>query len=70
MEQINETIASNFSGMLKKKSPKLFAGWQKRFFKVIDGKLLTYSEKEADISTKGALEIILITQLKKVGEKR
>jgi len=67
---MNEAIASNFSGWLKKKSPKMFAGWQKRFFKVLDGKLLTYSEKEADTTTKGALEIVLITQIKKAGDKR
>ncbi len=67
MEHINETIASNFSGFLEKKSPKLFAGWQKRFFKILEGRLLTYSKKEADIKSKGALEIVLISDLKKVG---
>jgi hypothetical protein len=67
MEQINETIASNFSGFLEKKSPNFMGGWQKRFFKVLQGKLLTYSEKEADINTKGALEILLVKNIKKNG---
>jgi hypothetical protein len=67
MEQINETIASNFSGFLEKKSPKFMGGWQKRHFKVLEGKLLTYSKKEADIDTKGALEINLIKRIEKIG---
>lgn len=63
MEQINETLASNFSGFLEKKSPKFMGGWQKRFFKVLEGKLLTYSKKEADINTKGALEIDMLKNI-------
>jgi hypothetical protein len=67
MDQVDETIASNFSGFLEKKSPNFMGGWQKRFFKVLEGKLLTYSEKEADISTKGALDIDLIKSIAKNG---
>ena len=50
----------SMSGWLEKKSQKTFGGYQKRFFKIINGQYLTYSEKEADIS-KSKVKIMLDT---------
>jgi len=62
MDEITLEIAQNFKGYLSKKSPSLFAGYQKRFFKVLDGRLLTYSEKEG-AEVKGAIKIELISEI-------
>ena len=35
-----------YEGWLKKKSPSFFGGWQKRYFRILDGKLMVYSEKK------------------------
>ena len=62
MDEITLETAQNFKGYLSKKSPSLFAGYQKRYFKVLDGKLLTYSEKEGG-EAKGAINIELISEI-------
>ncbi len=46
----------NFSGYLYKKSPKMFVGYQKRLFKIVDGKLLTYCD-EGKGKVKGVVNI-------------
>lgn len=56
-------------GNLKKKSPKILLGYQKRFFMIVDGgKILTWFENE-NISSKpkGSIEIREIEAIKKVG---
>ena len=55
---ITKEEAMSMSGWLEKKSQKTFGGYQKRFFKIINGEYLTYSEKEADIS-KSKVKIML-----------
>ena len=51
-----------FEGYLFKKSPKLFKGYQKRYFRILDGKILVYSEKKEDNSTiKGQISLSQIT---------
>ena len=51
-----------FEGYLLKKSPKLFKGFQKRYFRILDGKILVYSEKKEDNSTiKGQISLSQIT---------
>ena len=46
-----------YQGYLQKKSPSLFGGWQKRFFKVLDGKVIVYFEKENDQKAKGTIKL-------------
>jgi hypothetical protein len=55
---ITKEESMNMSGWLEKKSQKTFGGYQKRFFKIINGEYLTYSDKEADIS-KSKVKIML-----------
>jgi hypothetical protein len=62
MENIDLTFASSFSGVVYKKSPRFLVGYQKRWFHILDGKLLTYAEKQGG-QAKGALRIELITGL-------
>ena len=51
-----------FEGYLFKKSPKLLKGYQKRYFRILDGKILVYSEKKEDNSTiKGQISLSQIT---------
>lgn len=60
-----------YEGYLKKKSPKMFVGWQKRFFRVIDNgyKLAYYKEtgsklsKSHDLDLKGAINITEIEDI-------
>jgi hypothetical protein len=62
--------AKSLCGYLEKKSPSLFGGWQKRFFKIIDGKVCTYSEKENDKDYKGLINLEDISNLKAVEKKK
>jgi hypothetical protein len=62
MDNFDLTVASSYSGFLYKKSPSFFAGYQKRFFQILDGKLLTYADKQGG-QAKGALRIDLITNI-------
>lgn len=52
----------NFKGWLKKKSPSLMGGWQKRYFRVLDGKIIVYSEKEDDTTPKGQIGLTHISR--------
>jgi hypothetical protein len=66
--EINLTVANSFSGFLYKKSPSFFAGYQKRYFKVIDGKLLTYAEKEGG-QIKGGIKLEFISEITTIDNK-
>ena len=46
--EITYEEAKNMSSWLEKKSSKTFGGYQKRFFKIIDGEYLAYKEKDSD----------------------
>lgn len=62
--------AQSMKGFLEKKSPSLFGGWQKRFFKIIDGVFITYSDKENDKDYKGTLNLDEISNLMAVDKKK
>jgi hypothetical protein len=53
---MNDIDYKNFSGYLLKKSPKMFVGYQKRLFKIVDGKLLTYYGDKNNV-VKGVVNI-------------
>ena len=56
----------SFQGWLKKKSPSLMGGWQKRFFRILDGQLIVYLEKEDDSKIKGQMKITEISKASNV----
>ena len=51
--EISFDIAKKYSGYLEKKSSGLFSKWQKRYFHILEGKIIVYSEKPEDIEIKG-----------------
>ena len=53
----------NFEGYLMKKSPIFILGFQKRYFKVIDGKLLIYMKNKEDKEIKGQMRFNQISLL-------
>lgn len=42
----------NYKGFLKKKSSHSLIGWQKRYFQILDGKIIVYSLNEKDLNSK------------------
>lgn len=69
MQDITWQEACNFSGYLKKNSPSFFKGYQNRFFRVLEGKIMAYFETETDKEPKGILNIETIIDLQVVGDK-
>ena len=66
MEIISLEEAKKLSGWLEKKSPKTFGGYHKRFFRVIDGEYIIYTEKEKEKSdVRGRLNIDAIAKVNK-----
>ena len=53
--EISLEECKKYEGWLKKKSPKLFGGWQKRYFRILEGKLIVYSEKKDSKDLKGQI---------------
>lgn len=60
--EINFENCANYCGWVKKKASKVMVGWQKRFFRIIGGKVILYSEKENDNNPKGQIMISAINQ--------
>ena len=58
-----------YKGFLKKKSPSLFGGWQKRYFRILDGKVMVYSEKENDPKPKGHVKLEQISKAEATEDK-
>ena len=68
---ITQEEAKNMSGWLEKKSQKTFGGYQKRFFKIIKGDYITYSENEEDIAkSKVRITIFSIDSVQKKEDKK
>ena len=53
--------AQKFSGYLEKKSKGLITTWQKRYFRILEGKIIVYMEKPEDIEIKGQFILDQIT---------
>ena len=64
--EISIEECKSFQGWLKKKSPSLMGGWQKRFFRILDGQLIVYLEKEDDSKIKGQMKITEISKASNV----
>ena len=59
--EISYDEAKCFEGFLEKKSKNLISTWQKRYFHILDGKIMIYSEKKEDSNIKGQLNLELIS---------
>jgi len=44
MENLTLQKAMKFSGNLFKKSPEMFIGYQKRFFEIVEGRLIYFTD--------------------------
>ena len=58
-----------FEGYLEKKARNFLLGYQKRYFRCLEGKVLIYLEKKEDKQIKGQIEITSIKKLKSVDAK-
>jgi hypothetical protein len=58
-----------FEGYLEKKARNFLLGYQKRYFRCLEGKVLIYLEKKEDKQIKGQIEITSIQKLKSIDSK-
>lgn len=68
--EINFENCSDYSGWLKKKASKIMVGWQKKFFRIIKGKVILYSDKEDDNNPKGQIMIASISRAEPIEEDK
>ena len=61
LNEITYEEAQKFSGYLEKKSKGLITTWQKRYFRILEGKIIVYMEKPEDIEIKGQFNLDQIT---------
>ena len=56
---------------LEKKSPKTFGGYQKRFFRIIDGESIIYTDKDSEkYEVKGRINIDAISSVTKKDDQK
>ena len=55
-----------FESYLEKKARNLFAGWQKRYFRCIEGKIIIYTDKKESKQVKGYIQIKKIFEVKSI----
>ena len=58
-----------FEGYLEKKGRNIFAGWQKRYFRCLEGKILIYTESKESKLIKGFVQIKKIAYIKSLDTK-
>ena len=68
MTDINPKNNLAYEGYLEKKARNLFAGWQKRYFIIIEGKLIIYTESKESKLVKGYIPIKQIADIKSLQE--
>ena len=61
MSEISYEEAQFFEGELEKKAHGIMALFQKRYFRILEGKVMVYSDKKEDIEIKGVFLLDLIT---------
>ena len=61
LNEITYEEAQKFSGYLEKKSKGIITTWQKRYFRILEGKIIVYMEKPEDIEIKGQFILDQIT---------
>ena len=67
-KEISYEEAQLYQGFLDKKAKHLFSGWQKRYFRILDGKIMVYSEKKEDTTVKGQINIQQISMPESIGK--
>ena len=68
-EEITYEEAKFYEGFLSKKSKNLISTWQKRYFHVLEGKVMIYSEKKDDSNIKGQFNLEQISFPESVDER-
>ena len=67
--EITFDIAKKFSGYLEKKSNGLISKWQRRYFHILEGKIMVYAEKQEDNEIKGLFILDQISNPISSGER-
>ena len=58
-----------FEGYLEKKARNILLGFQKRYFKCLEGKIIIYTEKKESKQLKGQIQISSISSIKSIDTK-
>ena len=58
-----------FESYLEKKGRNIFAGWQKRYFRCLEGKIIIYTESKESKKIKDYIQIKKISEVKSVDTK-
>ena len=69
MSEISLEEALSFEGVLEKKGHGLVAVFQKRYFRILEGRIMIYTEKSDDIEVKGVFYLEQITNLANLDSK-
>ena len=67
--EISYEEAMSFAGYLEKESNSILALWQERYFQILEGKIMIYSEKKDDNQIKGQINLEQITMPESVDNK-
>ena len=68
-EEVTYEEAKFYEGFLGKKSKNLISTWQKRYFHILEGKVMIYSEKKDDNEIKGQFNLEQISFPESVDER-
>ena len=60
---------ASLEGYLEKKGRNIFAGWQKRYFRCLEGKIIIFTESKENKELKGYIQIRKISYIKSIDEK-
>ena len=69
MSEISYEEAQAFEGVLEKKGHGLVSVFQKRYFKILEGRIMIYTEKSDDIEIKGVFNLDQISQIANLDSK-
>jgi len=69
MSEISYEEAQAFEGVLEKKGHGLVSVFQKRYFRILDGRIMIYTEKSDDIEIKGVFNLDQISQIANLDSK-
>jgi hypothetical protein len=66
--KLNQEKIPIFESYLEKKARNIFSGWQKRYFVLLEGKIIIYTETKESKRVKGYLLIKKISDIKPLEE--
>ena len=68
---VNQNLHSYqfFEGYLEKKARNILLGFQKRYFKCLEGKIIIYTENKESKQLKGQIQIASISSIKSIDTK-